>query len=186
MEDGQIIGLYLSRDERAIKETEKKYGAYCRSISLRILKNKEDCEECINDTWMSAWISIPPEEPQRLSAYLGRIARNLSLKRYASSRAKKRGSGEIPLVLDELSLCIPDRCDIEDTLDARLLQQSIDSFLSSLSVEHRRIFMQRYWYMCSIKEIAEDNSMTQSNVKMTLLRLRNTLREKLKREGVEI
>lgn len=186
MEDRQIIDLYFSRDEKAIEETEKKYGSYCRSISLRIVKNKEDCEECVNDTWMSAWISIPPKEPLRLSAYLGRIARNLSLKKYEAGKAKKRGSGEIPLVLDELSLCIPDRNNVDGELDSRLLEESIDSFLSSLSAEHRIIFMQRYWYLCSIKEIAEDNGMTQSNVKMTLLRLRNTLREKLKKEGVEI
>lgn len=186
MEDSQIISLYFSRDEKAIKETERKYGNYCRSISLRILKNKEDCEECVNDTWMSAWTSIPPKEPLKLSAYLGRITRNLSLKKYEAAKTKKRGSGEVPLILDELSLCIPDRSDVDSALDSKLLEESIDSFLSSLSPEHRKIFMQRYWYLCSIKEISENNGMTRSNVKMTLLRLRNTLREKLKKEGVEI
>ncbi len=186
MEDRQIIELYFSRDEKAIKETDIKYGNYCRSISLRILKNKEDSEECINDTWMSAWISIPPKEPQRLSAYLGRITRNLSLKKYEATKAKKRGSGEIPLVLGELSLCIPDENDVDSIIDAKMLEESINVFLASLSDAHRKIFMQRYWYLCSIREIAEENQMSQSNVKMTLLRLRNTLRENLKKEGVEI
>lgn len=186
MEDKQIIEMYFSRQEQAIKESDIKYGSYCRSISMRILGNQEDSEECVNDTWMSAWISIPPNNPQRLSAYFGRITRNLSLKRYESQKAKKRGSGEIPLVLAELSLCIPDTEGVEDRFDEIMLTERINSFLEALSPDKRKIFLQRYWYLCSIKEIAQENEMSQSNVKMTLLRLRGQLKEELKKEGVEI
>ncbi len=186
MDDGQIIELYLAKNESAVTETEIKYGAACHGIAYRILRSREDSEECVLDSYLSLWNSIPPIIPKNLFAYLARLVRNISLNRYEKRRAKKRGSGEKELVLDELSFCIPDSMKNETSIEALELAEIINSFLHSLEEEKATIFMQRYWYLCSIKEIAAQNKLSQSNVKMTLLRLRQTLKEYLAKEGIEV
>lgn len=184
MDDKQILDLYWARSEKAIAETISKYGRYCRSIAYNILRNNEDCEECVNDTYLKAWESIPPQRPNSLSAFLGRITRNLSLNKYKHNKTHKRGLGQIPLVLEELQECIPSVNNTEHLADELVLTEVLNRFLADLPPEARMIFMRRYWYMSSIKEIAADFSASESKVKMSLSRSRNKLRDLLGKEGI--
>ena len=186
MEEKEIIELYFSRSERAIRETEKKYGRFCHSIAYNILKSHPDSEECVNDTYWQTWNAIPPKRPDRLAAFLGKITRNLALKRYARNAAQKRGGGQVEYVLEELSECIPDHSTVEQRLNERLLVDCLNSFLVQLPAENRKIFLRRYWAMCSVKEIAAAHHMTESKVKMLLLRTRGKLRSFLEEEGIEV
>jgi len=186
MEDREIVALYWERNEKAITESENKYGRYCYSIALNILRNHEDSEECVNDTYAKAWNSIPPKKPEKLSVFLGKITRNLALDVLDKLSAKKRGSTEITLVLDEISECIPSPNYTEKEIDNRALAENLSSFLKTLTSENRKIFLQRYWYMMPIKEIAKENSFTESKVKMSLMRTRENLKIFLEKEGVEI
>ena len=182
MNDKDIIQLYLNRDQRALSATAKKYGKYCTSIAKNILGNNEDAEECVNDTYLSTWNSIPPTIPTILSAFLGKITRNLALNIYKSKNCQKR-KGEVPLVLDELKECIPSQNDIDTEMEEKYLTKYINEFLKSLPREKRIIIVQRYWYLYSIKDIAEKNNLSQSNVKMTLSRFRTKLKEFLEERG---
>ena len=119
MEDDKIIALYWARKEEAISETDRKYGSYCRSISFRILNDKEDSEECVNDTWLHTWNAIPPGKPEFLAGFLGKIVRNLSISKYRAGHAQKRGSGETQALLDELEECIPSGKSVEDEIEGR-------------------------------------------------------------------
>jgi len=184
MEDSHIVNLYFDRSEAAVSETAHKYGRYCYSISYNILHSHEDAEECVNDTYVRAWNSIPPNRPSRFSVFLGKITRNLSLNKYAKYTAKKRGSGQVQLILDELENFIPALSSVDQSVDDMILVEALNGFLASLSVETRKIFMRRYWYFSSIKEIAVDYGMSESKVKMTLLRTRNVLKEFLEREEI--
>ncbi len=182
MEDRQIVELYWRRSEAAIPETEMKYGGYCRAIAMHILASKEDSEECVNDTWLRAWNSMPPARPDRLRAFLGRITRNLSLDRYRLDTSKKRGGGQLELALDELCDCLPDSRSGPDA-DEFALTQLLDRFLASLSGEARVIFLRRYWYMLSVREISDGMHIGESKVKMSLMRSRERLRALLEKEG---
>ena len=184
MEDRQIVDLYWARSEKAISETSEKYGRYCYSIANSILHNHEDSEECVNDTWLRAWNAMPDERPDNLSAFLAKITRNLSLNRWERLSAQKRGAGQLPLSLEELSDCIPAANDTERIVDDITLTDILNRFLSSLSAEKRKVFMRRYWYMSSIAEIAADFSISESKVKMSLLRSRKELKQLLEKEGV--
>ncbi len=182
MEDSKIIEMFLSRDENAIAETDKKYGKYCYSIAFNILGNNSDTEECVNDTYLGAWNSIPPQQPQIFSAFLARITRNLSLNKYRSKTAEKRGGGTAA-ALDELYDCIPSGNTVLDALEAKELAQIIDIFLRGLSQEERYIFLRRYWYFDTVKAIGAVLSMSDGQVKMKLLRTRKKLLLKLEKEG---
>lgn len=184
MDDRQIIALYNERSEAALSETAKKYGRYCRTVAYNILRNEEDSEECVNDTWLRAWESIPPQCPERLSAFLGKITRNLALNRYKHKNREKRGGGQTVLVLEELNECIPGADSTEEAANEALLVEVLNGFLAELPVDKRKIFMRRYWYLSSVKEIAEDFGLSESNVKMTLLRLRSKLKSVLEKEGI--
>lgn len=184
MDDKQILDLFWARSESAISETDKKYGKYCHFIAFHILHNAEDSEECVSETWLKAWNNMPPHRPQRLSAFLGKITRNLSLNRYNRYNAEKRGRGQIALALDELRECVPAADSVEQIADDLVLTDTLNRFLASLKSETRKIFMQRYWYLCSVKEIANDLHISESKVKMTLLRSRNELRTLLEKEGI--
>lgn len=186
MDDKQIIELFWGRLERAIVETEKKYGRYCHFISYHILQNEEDAKECVNDTLIKAWNSIPPNRPGRLAAFLGKITRNLSLDRYQRQHAKKRDHGRVTVALDELADCLPGTDNVSHYLDHLILQETLNTFLWSLSTERRIVFMRRYWYFSTIKEIASDLHISESKVKMLLLRTRNDLKEYLMKEGVAL
>ena len=184
MDDRQIIQLYHERSETALSETAEKYGKYCHTIAYNILYNEEDTEECVNDTYLKAWESIPPQNPDKLSVFLGKITRNLALDKYRYYNREKRKVTRTELVLDELSECIPAADSVEQTFSNKLLVEVLNRFLEELPTEKRRIFLQRYWYLRSVKEIADEFAISESKVKMTLLRLRSKLKQVLEKEGI--
>lgn len=186
MEDKEIVDLYWARFETAISETAGKYGRYCHYIAYNILYNDEDSEECVNDTYMRAWNSMPEHRPSLLKTFLGKITRNLALNRYKMLTADKRSPGQVPLVLDELQECVPGTDNTEHIADDMVLAEVFNRFLGSLSAEQRKIFLRRYWYLSPVKEIAADYGMGESKVKMSLLRSRNELRSLLEKEGVSL
>jgi len=187
MTDAEIIDLYFARCESAIRETSQQYGAYCKTISMNIVRNAEDAEECVNDTYLSAWNSIPPQRPTVFQAFLGRITRNLSLDRYKARKTQKRGGGETAILLDELEYCIPSGNSVEDEVEVGIIGKAIDSFLSSIGKEERIFFVRRYWYADSIAVIAEQFGVSESKVKTGLFRTRNKLKKYLEEEeGVVI
>lgn len=184
MDDKQIVALYWERSEQAIAETEKRYGRYFRYIARNILGNELDAEECVNDTYRKAWETIPPNRPEVLSAYLGRITRNIALNRYTYDHAQKRSWGTA-VIFHEAEEFIPDTSG-GDIADEMHLKATINSFVASLSQEVRTVFVRRYWYMSSVRDIARDYGMTESKVKVMLMRTRKKFREYLEKEGIEI
>ena len=183
MDDKVIIGLYLERNEKAIEKTDDRYGKYLKKIAYNLLKNKQDVEECINDTYVKAWNSIPPTIPQNLLAYLAKITRNTAISRLFAEKSSKR-SKETRVVLDEIAEIIPAK---GLTIENRVaLKVSINAFLESIEKTQRVIFVKRYFYAYSVKEIAKEMDFTQSNVKVILHRMRNSLKEFLKGEGIEV
>ena len=185
MDDYTIVELFHRRDERAITEADKKYGLLCRSIALRLLVFREDAEECVNDTWHTAWNRMPPDRPQTLGAFLGRITRNLSISRWRRDHAQKRYNG-IEVLLSELEDCVPAPETVEDELDRKQLAQSISAWLDSLTNEDRRLFIRRDWYGDPVKELAEERGERANGLSQRLLRLRKALRTFLESEGVEL
>ncbi len=183
MDDQQIVQLYWDRDEQAIAATAAKYGAYCTTIAQNILGSSRDVEECVNDTYLNAWNTIPPHRPGMLSTFLGKITRNLSFNRYKYNMADKRGGGQLPLVLDELAQCVTSTSDIPTSLEQRELTQAINDFLDTLPDDKRNIFVCRYWYTDSIADIAERFHTKAGTVAMTLSRTRAKLREYLLERG---
>ena len=186
MEDKQIIVLFESRDENAINETAKKYGHYCRSIANGILSDFRDAEECVNDTWLRAWNSIPPQKPHSLKLYLAKITRNLSFTRYQEKTREKRGGGEIALILDELDEVIGESCDMEAVFLQKEIRSALNRFLQELSERDANIFIRRYFYAESIEKIARRYFMRASNVRLILSRTRQKLKDFLKKEKVWI
>ena len=144
-----------------------------------------ESEECVNDVFLKAWESIPPKKPSNLSGYLAKLTRNHAINWVKCRNAVKRGSGQITLALEELEECIPDKCDVERQMEQSALTGLLNEFLASLPVDTRRIFMRRYWYLSPVKEIASDFGISESKVKMQLLRARKKLKTKLEREGFE-
>lgn len=186
MKDHEIIGLYWERKENAISATAEKYGKYCYSISYNILHNNEDAEECVNDTYLRAWKSMPPQRPKLLSAYLGKITRNLSLNRFKHYTAKKRGHGQAQLVLSELEDCIPTKTSLEQIVEEKILVSSINHFLYALPEQKRNIFICRYWYLFSIRDIAEKYKMSENKITTLLFRMRKKLKLHLEKEGISL
>jgi RNA polymerase sigma-70 factor (ECF subfamily) len=184
LNDNEIVALFLKRDESAIEETQKKYGRYCFSIANNILHNKEDAEESVNDTYLNAWNSIPPHQPEVFSTFLGKITRHLSLKKWRDKTADKRGGGEVTLTLEELQECIPTGQSVEDEVQNHELVLVINTFVKSLPLTERRIFICRYWYFDSIATIAKEFGLSQNNIKITLYRTRQKLLKILEQEGV--
>lgn len=186
MEDSKIIQLYWNRDESAIPVTSKKYGAYCTSIARNILKNEEDTEECVNDTYFNAWNAMPPQRPSVLSAFLGRITRNLSFNRYKLLHTQKRGGGELPLVLEELTEVVSGKESVEQELERKELLAEINDFLAGLSKDKRQMFVRRYWYAEPVNEIAKRFGASEGSVTMALKRVRKQLKEKLVEKGYSL
>ena len=185
MEDAVIVQLYWDRDPDAVVHTAEKYGAYCRIIAVNVLGNHEDAEECVNDTYMSAWRAMPPHRPVMLSTFLGKLTRNLAFNRYKQIRAEKRGAGQLPAVLEELAECIPDRGGVEQEIEYQELVQAIDDFLERLSVEKRVMFVRRYWHNDSLAEIAGRFGKKEKTVSKMLERVRAQLRQYLAERGYE-
>lgn len=184
MEDKQIIALFLERDERALTETEQKYGSYCRKIADNILSDKRDSEEAVSDALMGVWRSIPPNIPERFSAYIGRLTRNASLKIYRRNTASKRSTGAVPEAYEELEGCISGNCDIQSDMEAKELAESISRFLYTLKENERKVFVCRYWYFDSISDISERFGFSTGKVKSMLFRTRKKLFAELKKEGL--
>lgn len=184
MDDSKIIALYFDRSEQAISETAKKYGRYCHYIAFQILHNTEDSEECVNDTYLRAWNAIPPKRPERLRTFLGKITRNLSLNKWEKQSAHKRGSGQTEQVLEELMECIPSENNVEKVVEDKFILEILNDFLDKLPADKRKIFVRRYWYFSSIKEIARAYGISESKVTVTLFRTRQMLKEVLEKEGV--
>lgn len=162
MEDQQIIQLYWDRREQAIWESGRKYGAYCRSIARRILAVEEDAEECVNDTWLHAWNAMPPQRPSILSAFFGKLARNLSLDRWRRNRAAKRGGSQVELALHELGDCLPAPSGPEQALDEKETGRVISQFLRSQPELDRALFIRRYWHLESIAALAHSFHLRES------------------------
>ena len=186
MEDKRIIDLYHARDEAAIRETNRKYGRYCHAIAYRILRDDRDSEECVSDTWMRAWNAMPPDRPDILSVFLGKITRNLSLDRVKRMNSAKRGGGQREMVLEELADSIPSEDFSGRLVEEMELTELLNDFLGGLSVQNRIVFMQRYWHMLTVKEIALQTKMKESAVKMSLARSRKKLKEQMERKGVAL
>ena len=183
MEDKKIVSLYWERSENAIRETERKYGKYCYSVAYNILHSKEDSDECVNDTWNGAWNAIPPEKPATLRGFLARITRNIAIDRYRYDKAKKRAL-EVDSAIDEYWECIPgDEATVEEEV---ILKEAINGFLAGLDTRSRIIFMRRYWYSMSVKDIAKSMHLSQGHISTVLHRTRIRFKDHLTKEGVFI
>ena len=191
MEDNQIVDLYRERDERAISESDAKYRRYCVQIAMNILENAQDAEECVNDTYLQAWNTIPPGSPDKLGVFLGKITRNLSLERYKAKKTAKRGNSLFLVSLDELSECVPDGSTgfgsgFDDEAEASRVGECVNKVLRKQSGEVRDIFICRYFYSDSIWEICRRFGHSESKVKSLLHRTRRKLKKFLESEGIRL
>ena len=182
MEDNQIIELYWQKNADAISETASKYGAYCFAVAESILRNTEDSEECVNDTWLRAWNAIPPQRPDALRMFLAKITRNLAFNRFNARNAEKRGGGEIALVLDELGECLGG-ADTEAAYEAQELRRCIRHFVRSLPEREGNVMARRYFYAEPVADIARRYGLTENNVMVILSRTRKKLKAHLLKEG---
>lgn len=183
MQDDQILELYINRDERAVAETDLKYGLYCMQVADSILQDQQDSEETVNDTWLRAWNSIPPHSPQILKLFLAKITRNLAFSRYRARTAQKRGGGQIEQALEELSDCVSACDDPESAFEVRELTASIQRLLETISTRDRNVFIRRYFFVESTEDIARRYGLKESNVHMILTRTRKKLKTHLLKEG---
>lgn len=181
MEDSDIIELFFTRSENAVAETKKKYGGFIVSLAMRILKNRPDAEECENDTYMGVWETIPPSKPNNFMSFIARIARNQALKRYNYINAEKRSPKGL-VYLEELGDCIGGS--EETSYSDGVLREAINAFLAGLDEEPRRVFMLRYWYFASIREITERCGISKSKAESMLFRTRNKLKSFLEERGI--
>ncbi|MBR5825503.1 MAG: sigma-70 family RNA polymerase sigma factor [Clostridia bacterium] len=186
MDDKDIIKLYFDRSEKAISKTSEKYGRYLMRIAKNILISHQDSEECVNDTYLKAWNSIPPKTPQSLRAYLGRITRNSAINLCKKRTAEKRGTSVADIIFSELEACIPSELTVEKDIDEKFLISLLEDFLRDQKEKNRNIFVRRYWYCESLSQIAKDLSMKESTVASILYRMRLNLKEKLEKEGLTV
>lgn len=182
MDDKSIVDLYWQRSENAISETQAKYGGYCYSIAYNVLASNEDAEESVNDTYLAAWNQLPPHRPSVLATFLGRITRNISISKWRTRSAHKRGGGEIVLALEELGECVAGRQNIESAYIRKEAVAAFNDFLDALSPVERNVFLRRYWFLDSIADIAKSFGFTQGKVKSMLHRTRTKLRSQFAQE----
>lgn len=178
MEDKKIIGLFFERSEQALQELDVKYGKLCHKIAQNILNNPSDAEECVNDTYLGVWNSIPPNHPESLVSYVCKIVRNIACKRYHHNTASKRNS-MYDVAFEELEECFVSTKDVESEIESNQLTETIEQFLDTLNQEDRVIFMRRYYFSDSYAEISELTGLTEKNVSVRLTRLRSKLRDYL-------
>lgn len=183
MEDSSIVELYWARAEAAIAETAKKYGHYCRTIAYNVLSNSEDADEVVNDTYLNAWDSMPPHRPNILSTFLGKITRRLSIDALRSKLALKRGGSEAQISLEELGECFSSGRSIEETVELRELSKAVNGFLSRLPEQERDVFVCRYWFLSSVRDIAKRFETNEGRIKTMLYRTRKKLHDYLREEG---
>ena len=187
MDDNAIIELFWQRNEEGINAAAEKYSNYCRSISYNILRNNEDADECVNDTYLRAWDAIPPTRPNNLAVFLGAITRRLSLSRYKKNKAEKRGAGQVETALNELEEVVPDTsANLDEHIDGKIITTALNCFLDGLPENQRNVFVRRYWHLRSIEEVADDYGLGANNVKQILFRLRNKLKIILEKEGITL
>lgn len=186
MDDTQILDLYWGRDPEAIRQTDQKYGSYCRQVSFQILRNNQDAEECVNDTWLKAWNAMPPHRPGKLQAFLAKLTRNLSLDRWERDRAQKRGGGRTALLLSELEECVPAAGTMEQALDDRAVSAAISAWLRKQTPRNRAAFLRRYWYADTTTQVAKRLGLSEGGAKSLLHRLRQSLKAYLEQEGIEV
>lgn len=186
MTDMEIVTLFENRDKRAVSAASEKYGGSCTGIAMNILRNREDAEQCVNDVYLKVWDSIPPEKPRSLSAFMGKITRNLAIDQYRKEHTEKRGGGEVPLILDELSECVSDGTSVEKTILRNELLAAINRFLEELPAPKRIAFVSRYCLCEDVKSIAKRLGMTCNSVSVNLNRTRRSLVSYLNKEGFEI
>lgn len=186
MEDVQIIELFNLRDEAAILAVSEKYGAYCFSVANNILMNAQDSEECVNDTYVKAWNIIPPACPRFLRPFLAKITRNLALDRYRASVRIKRGGQETVLALEELGDVVSDEDDFDDREKREAIIASINAFLRSLPRRERDVFIRRYFYLESVKDISARYRISENHISTILFRTRKKLKYHLESEGYKI
>lgn len=183
MEDHAIVDLYWSRNPEAIRQTGEKYGGYCRSIARNILPDRRDAEECVNDTWLNAWNAMPENRPRFLAPFLGKITRNLAFTRWRAGQTEKRGGGEMPLVLDELSECVSTANTLQE-VEAAELEGAVNRFLHTLPERECGIFLRRFWFTEPMADIARRYGMREATVRTSLFRSREKLRRHLEKEGL--
>ena len=186
MTDNDIIKLFCDRDEQAIRSVEEKYQSYLYKISANILCDEQDVHECLNDTYLSVWNSIPPNRPNAFKVYIGRIIRNISINKLKSQKTKKRGGGQVEDVFYELDECVSTAFDVEESINEKELTLLIEKILRSQPKQKRRLFIKRYWYVNSIKEIATEFNMSEGKVTAILCRMRKDLKIILKTEGFDL
>ena len=186
MDDNEIIQLFFARDEGAIQAAQRQYGAYCAAVAENILGDRETAEECVNDTWLKCWQSIPPQRPNSLKSFAGRIARNLALSALRAGTAQKRGGGQVQLALDELSEVVSGGETPEGAMDRQALRAALDGFLAGLPERSRSLFLRRYWYLDSVEQLAKRFGMSKTQATTTLHRLRQKLRVHLEQEGFDL
>ncbi len=185
MDDREIIEMYWQRNEAAIQETDAKYGKLCGYVAKHILVSPEDCEECVNDTYLACWNVIPPRQPDKFSAFISRITRNLALNRFDYLTAEKRNPKAV-CSLEELADCVSGRESVESELMEKEIERAISDFLWKQEEEKRNIFIRRYWYFDSIEEISRQTGFQKSRVKSVLFRMRGKLRDYLEKEGIAV
>ena len=178
IDDEKIIELFFERSEQGIRELDIKYGKVCHTLSYHIVGNRQDAEECVNDAYLGAWNAIPPTRPNPLLSYIVKIVRNISLKIYWRKEAAKR-SGHYTIALAEIEGCIADQKTVEDEIEARELARIIGEFLDTLTLENRVIFMRRYWFADSYKDIAEFMGLSEKNISVRLTRIREKMKQYL-------
>ena len=181
--DKRILLMLNNRNEQALTETVQRYGALCRSVARNILENDEDAEECLNDALLTVWNVIPPAQPENYCAYLLKLVRNAALDKYRSKQRAKRGNGQVSQALDELSEIFASSENVESELEQRALMEKVTAFLTKLPKNQRDLFICRYWQSESVAQLSEHFDMTETNVKVTLSRLRKRLQDYLREEG---
>ncbi len=186
MQDKDIIALYFARNEEAIGATAEKYGPYCYTVAHNIVAVHEDAEECVNDTYLAAWNSIPPTVPEILRLFLAKITRSKAINLWKMKKAKKRGADEVTLVLDELAECVSGGNDPAEEVIGSELSNTIDAFLRTLPQRDRQLFLRRYFFTEPVREIAKNAGLTETNVSVNLHRTRVKLKEHLVKEGYPV
>lgn len=185
MEDSAIIELYWARNEDALTQTDQKYGPMCRSLAFNILSDRQDSEECVNDTWHRAWNTMPPQRPDSLRAYLGRIVRNLAISRLRQRTAQKRDGGA-KVMFSELEDCLPSPARTDQELDAKELAAAVSRWLRTLDPDDRVLFVRRYWYGDASHELAREWDLLPNQMAKRMLKLRRSLKRSLEQEGFDV
>ena len=178
IDDEKIIEMFFDRSEQGIRELDMKYGKICHNLSFNIVNNRQDAEECVNDAYLGAWNAIPPAHPNPLLSYIVKIVRNVSLKNYWTKKAAKR-NGHYTIALEEIEGCIADQKTVEDAIEVREFSRVLEKFLDTLTLENRVIFMRRYWFADSYKDIAEFVGLTEKNISVRLTRIREKMKQYL-------